>query len=101
MRSGWGGRSLHWRNRYRPQRFLDRLRLLREAVDGEHSGRLMLMRYETLTAYPLGTFAAIHGFIGEALYREHIEPDYAAMEFDAGSRPEPQPRPVSSCSVAV
>ena len=62
LRLGWavstGGK------RYRPQRFLDRLRLLRKAVDGEHSGRLMLMRYETLTAYPLGTFAAIHRMAG-------------------------------------
>ena len=59
---------------------------LREAVYGEHSDRLLLVRYETLTVNPLGTLAAIYGFIGEPLFAhdtEHIEPDYAAMEFDA------------------
>jgi len=62
------------------------LNALREAVYGEHSDRLLLVRYETLTANPLGTLAAIYGFIGEPLARhdpEHIEPDYEAMEFDA------------------
>jgi sulfotransferase len=59
---------------------------LREAVWGEHSVRLLLVRCETLTANPLGTLAAIYGFIGEPLFTDdtgHIEPDYAAMEFDA------------------
>jgi len=44
------------------------------------------VRYETLTTNPLGTLAAIYGFIDQPLFRhdpEHIEPDYAAMEFDA------------------
>lgn len=44
------------------------------------------MCYETLTANPLGTLATIYGFINEPLFShntEHIEPDYAAMEFDA------------------
>jgi sulfotransferase len=62
------------------------LNALREAVYGEQSDRLLLVRYETLTANPVGTLAAIYGFIGEPLFRhdpEHIEPDYAAMEFDA------------------
>jgi sulfotransferase len=62
------------------------LNALREAVYGEHCDRLLLVRYETLTANPLGTLAAIYGFIGEPLVRhdpEHIEPDYEAMEFDA------------------
>ena len=61
------------------------LNALREAVYGEHCDRLLLVRYETLTANPLGTLAAIYGFIGEPLFRhdpEHVEPDYAAMEFD-------------------
>jgi sulfotransferase len=55
-------------------------------VWGEHSVRLLLVRYETLTANPLGTVAAIYGFFGEPLFTHdtgHIEPDYAAMEFDA------------------
>lgn len=59
---------------------------LREAVYGEHPDRLLLVRYETLTHNPLGTLAAIYGFIGEPLFSHddrHIEPDYAAMEFDA------------------
>jgi len=59
---------------------------LREAVFGEHSDRLLLVRYETLTANPLGTLAAIYDFIEEPLFThdpEHIEPDYDAMEFDA------------------
>jgi sulfotransferase len=41
---------------------------LREGVWGEHSVRLLLVRYETLTANPLGTLAAIYGFIGEPLF---------------------------------
>jgi sulfotransferase len=59
---------------------------LREAVYGEQSDRLLLVRYETLTANPLGALAAIYGFIDEPLFshdHRHIEPDYAAMEFDA------------------
>jgi sulfotransferase len=59
---------------------------LREVVFGEHADRLLLVRYETLTANPRGTLAAIYDFIGEPLFThdpEHIEPDYEAMEFDA------------------
>ena len=51
----------------------------------KHSDRLLLVRFETLTANPLGTLAAIYAFINEPLFphdTEHIEPDYAAMEFD-------------------
>ena len=44
------------------------LNALREAVYGEQSDRLLLVRYETLTANPLGTLAAIYGFIGEPLF---------------------------------
>ena len=61
------------------------LHALRETVSGEHADRLLLVRYETLTANPLGRLAAIYGFIGEKLFThntEHIEPDYEAMEFD-------------------
>ncbi len=59
---------------------------LREAIYGEHSDHLLLVRYETLTSNPLGTLAAIYDFIDEPLFshdERHIEPDYAAMEFDA------------------
>jgi sulfotransferase len=62
------------------------LHALREAVYGEHGDRLLLVRYETMTANPLGTLAAIYGVIGEPLFThnaERIEPDYEAMEFDA------------------
>jgi sulfotransferase len=62
------------------------LNALREAVYGEHSDRLLLVRYETLTTNPLGALAAIYRFIDEPLFahdHQHIEPDYAAIEFDA------------------
>ena len=65
------------------------LRALREAVFGEHSDRLLLVRYETLTADPLGVLASIYGFIGEPLYPHdpaHIEPCPGAIEFDARAR---------------
>jgi sulfotransferase len=58
---------------------------LREAVYGEQSDRLLLVRYESLVANPLGTLAAIYGFIGEELYPHdprHIEPCYDMIEFD-------------------
>jgi sulfotransferase len=59
---------------------------LREAVYGEHSDRLLLVRYESLTSNPLGTLAAIYNFVGEELYShdpQHIEPCYDMVEFDA------------------
>jgi sulfotransferase len=58
---------------------------LREAVYGEQSDRLLIVRYESLTANPLGTLAAIYGFIGEDLHPHdprHIEPSYDMIEFD-------------------
>ena len=58
---------------------------LREAVYGEHSDRLLLVRYESLTANPLGTLAAIYSFLGEEPYAHdprHIEPCYDMIEFD-------------------
>src|SRR6266566_8956943 len=58
---------------------------LREAVYGECADRLLLVRYESLTANPLGTLAAIYNFIGEALHTHdpgHIEPCYDLVEFD-------------------
>jgi sulfotransferase len=58
---------------------------LREAVYGEQSDRLLIVRYESLVANPLGTLAAIYGFIGEDLHRhdpKHIEPCYDMIEFD-------------------
>lgn len=59
---------------------------LREAVYGPYGDRLLLVRYDTLVSNPLGTLGAIYNFIGEELFAHdpgHIEPDYAALEFDA------------------
>jgi len=61
------------------------LHALREAVFSEQADRLMLVRYETLTADPLGTLAKIYEFIGEPLFAHdpaHIEPCREAVEFD-------------------
>lgn len=58
---------------------------LRQAVYGKESERLLLVRYETLTANPLGVLAAIYDFIGEDLFAHDpglIEPNYDAIEFD-------------------
>jgi sulfotransferase len=58
---------------------------LREAVYGTQSDRLLLVRYETLVANPLGTLAAVYRFIGEDLHPHnprHIEPCYDMIEFD-------------------
>jgi sulfotransferase len=60
---------------------------LREAVYGPHSDRLILVRYQSLTSNPLGTLAAIYGFIGEDLHPhdpKNIEPCYDVIEFDQG-----------------
>ena len=61
------------------------LNALREAVYGGYGERLLLVRYESLTANPTGTLAAIYDFIGEPLYAHdpgHIEPCYDMIEFD-------------------
>jgi sulfotransferase len=58
---------------------------LREAVYGEQSDRLLIVRYESLTANPLGILAAIYGFIGEELHPHNpmdIGPCYDMIEFD-------------------
>jgi sulfotransferase len=58
---------------------------LREAVYGEQSDRLLIVRYESLVVNPLGVLAAIYGFICEELYPHdprHIEPCYDMIEFD-------------------
>jgi sulfotransferase len=59
---------------------------LREAVYGPYADRLLLIRYETLTADPLATLTAIYAFIGADWYPhdpENIEPCYDMMDFDA------------------
>jgi sulfotransferase len=61
------------------------LNALREAVYGPHSDRLLIVRYESLVGNPLGTLAAIYGFIDEELHPHdplHIEPCYDMIEFD-------------------
>lgn len=61
------------------------LHALREAVFSKQADRLLLLRYETLTADPLSALAKIYEFIGEAPYthdRDHIEPCQEAVEFD-------------------
>ena len=61
------------------------LHALREAVFGEQADRLLLLRYETLTADPLSALARIYEFIGEPLYahdRDQIQPCAEAIEFD-------------------
>ena len=58
---------------------------LREAVFGAQAGRLLLVRYESLTANPAGALAAIYHAIDEPLFAHdpaHIEPYYEAIEFD-------------------
>jgi sulfotransferase len=58
---------------------------LREAVWGPFADRLLLVRYESLTADPLATLEAICGFVGEPMGRHdphNIEPCYDMVEFD-------------------
>ena len=58
---------------------------LREAIYGPHSDRLLIVRYESLTANPLGALGAIYGFIDEDMFPhdpKHIEPCYDMIEFD-------------------
>lgn len=58
---------------------------LREAVYGEFADRLLLVRYESLTANPIGTMAAIYNFVGQPQFAhdpDHIEPWHDLAEFD-------------------
>ena len=62
------------------------LNALREAVFDDRRERLLLVRYETLVADPIATLGAIYAFVGEAPFAhdpDHVEQDYAALEFDA------------------
>jgi sulfotransferase len=61
------------------------LSALREAVYGPQSDRLLLVRYESMVADPLGALAAIYGFLGEDLAShdpKHVESSYEMIEFD-------------------
>lgn len=58
---------------------------LREAVYGAHTGRMLLVRYESLVAFPMSTLEAIYDFIGEPMAEhdpQNIEPCYDMYEFD-------------------
>ncbi|UYB53555.1 sulfotransferase [Xanthomonas sp. AM6] len=52
---------------------------LKEAFYGEDAARLLLVRYESLSADPERTLAAIYDFLGEPAYRH----DFARVEYDA------------------
>jgi sulfotransferase len=57
---------------------------LREAYYGEHTDRLMLLTYDTLTRTPARAMAAVYDFIGVPPFAhdfDHV--DYAEDEFDA------------------
>ena len=59
---------------------------LREAVFDPRGDRLLLVRYESLTANPVETLAAIYDFVGEPGFAHdpgHLEQDFDALEFDA------------------
>lgn len=58
---------------------------LKEAVYGPEADRLLLVRYESLVANPLGVLAAIYAAIGEPLAShdaEHIAACYDMVAFD-------------------
>ncbi len=61
------------------------LHALREAVFSAQADRLFLLRYESLTADPLGVLDQIYEFLGEKPFahdRDHIAPCLEAVEFD-------------------
>jgi len=58
---------------------------LREAVFSEQANRVLIVRYESLTADPLATLSKIYDFIGEPAYAHNpdsIDPCEEAVEFD-------------------
>jgi sulfotransferase len=60
---------------------------LREAVYGGYADRLLLVRYESLTSYPVDTLAAIYSFLAEAAFThepDRIEWLNTSREFDMG-----------------
>jgi sulfotransferase len=60
------------------------LNALREAFYGEQAGRLMLLRYETLTATPAEALNAVYDFIGEQVFAHDFDNiEFDAEEFDA------------------
>jgi len=79
------------------------LSALKEAYFGAHTGNLLLLRYETLTATPAAALEAVYDFIGEAPFRHDFDNiEFTADEFDTrlgtpglhrvGRRVEARPR---------
>jgi sulfotransferase len=61
------------------------LAALKEAICDDRRERLLLLRFETLTATPAKALAEIYAFIGEPSFEHdprHIEPDFDALDFD-------------------
>ncbi|MFC5437933.1 sulfotransferase family protein [Rhodanobacter umsongensis] len=57
---------------------------LKEACYGAHADRLLLVQYETLTAEPDRTLAAIYDFLGEPVFQHDFQRvSYDARAFDA------------------
>lgn len=57
--------------------------LVKQACYGGHTDRLLLVRYETLTAEPARTMAAIYEFLGEQPFTHDFDNvDYDVTEFD-------------------
>lgn len=62
------------------------LAALKEATCDDRRERLLLLRFETLTAAPAKALAQVYAFIGEPAFKHcprHIEPDFDALDFDA------------------
>ena len=62
------------------------LAALKEATCDDRRERLLLLRFETLTAAPAKALAEIYAFIGEPSFEHdprHLEPDFDALDFDA------------------
>lgn len=57
---------------------------LKQACYGDQIDRLLLVQYETLTAEPARTMAAIYDFLGEPLFDHDFDQvDYDVTEFDS------------------
>ena len=52
---------------------------LKEAYYGQHTGNLMLLRYETLTSNPAEAMKAVYDFVGEKPFKH----DFDNVKFDA------------------
>ena len=57
----------------------DAMNALKEAYYGQHTGNLMLLRYETLTSNPAEAMKAVYDFVGEKPFKH----DFDNVKFDA------------------